>query len=118
LVNLFCWAHVRRHFVRAGDANPVQLRYWTQAWLERIRDLYAAHEDLIAAWQQAAASAPRDKAAAATRLGEAGAAWDAAVIWTVTATAQMAGLNVLTYLTVVDLRPGEVGTKHLAELTR
>jgi transposase len=22
LVNLFCWAHIRRHFVRAGDANP------------------------------------------------------------------------------------------------
>ena len=22
LVNLFCWAHVRRHFVRAGDASP------------------------------------------------------------------------------------------------
>jgi hypothetical protein len=27
LVNLFCWAHVRRHFVRAGDASPVQLKY-------------------------------------------------------------------------------------------
>ena len=24
LVNLYCWAHVRRHFVRAGDANPLQ----------------------------------------------------------------------------------------------
>ena len=23
-------AHVRRHFVRAGDANPAQLRYWTR----------------------------------------------------------------------------------------
>lgn len=22
LVNLFCWAHVRRHFVRAGDTQP------------------------------------------------------------------------------------------------
>ena len=30
LVNLFCWSHVRRHFVRAGDANPVQLKYWTR----------------------------------------------------------------------------------------
>src|SRR5216683_7787557 len=27
LVNLYCWAHVRRHFVRAGDASPVQLKY-------------------------------------------------------------------------------------------
>ena len=25
LVNLYCWAHVRRYFVRAGDANPDQL---------------------------------------------------------------------------------------------
>ena len=34
LVNLYCWAHVRRHIVRAGDANPGQLKYWTDAWLE------------------------------------------------------------------------------------
>ena len=40
LVNLYCWAHVRRHFVRAGDANSAQLKYWTDAWLDRIRDLY------------------------------------------------------------------------------
>ena len=177
LVNLFCWAHVRRHFVRAGDANPVQLKYWTEAWLERIRDLYAAHDGLMAARQDAAAPVPQEKEAAAARLDEAYAAWDtaitmidearkkqaeapglqepakkalatldrewdgliahrdyplvsldnnaaermirgpvvtrknargshngdtarnAAVIWTVTATAQMAGLNVLTWLT-------------------
>ena len=30
LVNLYCWAHIRRHLVRAGDANPVQLKYWTR----------------------------------------------------------------------------------------
>jgi transposase len=46
LVNLYCWAHIRRYFVRAGDANPAQLAYWTQAWLERIKNLYAAHEKL------------------------------------------------------------------------
>jgi transposase len=177
LVNLYCWAHIRRYFVRAGDANPTQLKYWTQAWLERIRDLYAAHDELAAAWNGAAAPAPRDKTAAAARLEKAYAAWDdaitvidtarkkqaaapglqepakkalatldrewdglaahrdypmvsldnnqaertirgpvitrknaggsrhddsarlAAVIWTVTATAQMAGLNLLTWLT-------------------
>ena len=176
LVNLYCSAHIRRHFVRAGDANPVQLKYWTEGWLERIRALYAAHGKLMAAWQDAAAPAPEDKAAAA-RLDEAYAAWDealaaigearkkqmaapglaepakkalatldrewdglaahrsypmvsldnnaaerairgpvvtrknaggsrngdtarnAALIWTVTATAQMAGLNIITYLT-------------------
>jgi hypothetical protein len=79
LVNLFCWAHVRRHFVRAGDANPVQLKYWTEAWLERIRDLYAAHDELMAAWQDAAAPAPGDGPAASTRLEEAYAAWDDAL---------------------------------------
>ncbi len=79
LVNLYCWAHVRRHFVRAGDASPVQLKYWTDAWLERIRDLYAAHGQLTAAWQGAAAPAPQEKAAAAARMEEAYEAWDAAL---------------------------------------
>lgn len=191
LVNLFCWAHVRRHFVRAGDASPVQLKYWTDAWLERIRDLYSAHEELTAAWQDAAAPGPREKTAAGTRLKDACAAWDdalavidearkkqmqapglqepakkalatldrewdglaahrdypmasldnnaaermirgpvvtrknargthngdtarnAAVIWTVTATAQMAGLNILTYLTVYLDECGRNGGKPL-----
>ena len=54
LVNLYCWAHIRRYFVRAGDANPAQLTYWTAAWLERIKGLYAAHEELTAAWNAAA----------------------------------------------------------------
>jgi hypothetical protein len=191
LVNLYCWAHVRRHFVRAGDASPVQLKYWTDAWLERIRDLYAAHGQLMAASQDAAAPAPQEKAAAAARLEDAYAAWDdaiavigearkkqaqapglqepakkalatldrewdgliahrdypmvsldnnaaermirgpvvtrknargshngdtarnAAVIWTVTATAQMAGLNILTYLTAYLDECGRNGGKPL-----
>ena len=64
--------------MRAGDGNPVQLKYWTEGWLERIRGLYAAHGKLMAAWQDAAAPAPEDKAAAA-RLDEAYAAWDEAL---------------------------------------
>jgi len=79
LVNLFCWAHIRRYFVRAGDANPAQLTYWTQAWLERIKNLYAAHEQLMAAWAAAAAPAPGQAAAAAARLDTARTAWDAAI---------------------------------------
>ena len=191
LVNLYCWAHVRRHFVRAGDANPVQLKYWADAWLERIRDLYAAHDELMAAWQDAAAPALREREAPAARLEEAHAAWDdalaildqarkkqmaapglqtpakkalatldrewdglaahrdypmvsldnntaermirgpvvtrknaggsrndesarlAAVIWTVTATIQMAGLNVLTWLTAYLDECGRNGGKPL-----
>jgi transposase len=76
LVNLFCWAHVRRHFVRAGDANPSQLKYWTAAWLERIKALYAAHEELMSAW---AGAAGQPGQATAARLGQARIAWDAAL---------------------------------------
>jgi transposase len=192
LVNLYCWAHIRRYFVRAGDADPARLTYWTAAWLERIKDLYAAHEELTAAWNGAAAPAPRDKTAAAARLDDAQAAWNAtltaidearkkqmaapglaepakkalatldrewdglaahrdypmigldnnaaermirgpvvtrknaggsrngdtarnaAVIWTVTATAQMAGLNLLTWLTAYLDECGRNGGKPLA----
>jgi transposase len=194
LVSLFCWAHVRRHFVRAGDASPVQLKYWTEAWLELIRVLYAAHEHLAAAWQENAAPAAREKEkeAAAARLETAREAWDtaitaidearrkqaqapglqepakkalatldrewdgliahrdypmldldnnraerairgpvvtrknaggsrngdsarnAATIWTVTATAQLAGLNIITYLTAYLDECGRNGGKPLA----
>jgi transposase len=192
LVNLYCWAHIRRYFVRAGDADPARLTYWTAAWLERIKGLYAAHEELTAAWDGAAAPAPRDKTAAAARLDDAQAAWNAAltaidetrkkqmaapglaepakkalatldrewdglaahrdypmigldnnaaermirgpvvtrknaggsrngdtarnaaVIWTVTATAQMAGLNLLTWLTAYLDECGRNGGKPLA----
>ena len=62
--------------MRAGDASPVQLKYWTDAWLDRIRDLYGAHDELMAAWQDAAAPAAREKAAAAARLEKAREAWD------------------------------------------
>jgi transposase len=79
LVNLWCWAHIRRYFVRAGDASPVQLKYWTQGWLELIRALYAAHDRLMAAWQENAAPAAREKDAAAVRLETARGAWDTAV---------------------------------------
>jgi len=46
---------------------------------ERIRDLYAAHGQLMTAWQQAATPAPREKTAAGARLETAYAAWDKAI---------------------------------------
>jgi transposase len=79
LVNLFCAAHVRRHFVRAGDASPAQLRHWTQGWLALFRDLYAAHDELMAAWQDAAAPPAPEKKAAVKRLQNAYAGWDRAI---------------------------------------
>jgi transposase len=60
-----------------GDASPAQLRYWAEAWLERIRDLYAAHEELMTAWNEA--TAPGHTPVAATRLDDARAAWDTAI---------------------------------------
>ena len=79
LVNLYCWAHLRRHIVRAGDANPGQLKHWTDAWLDRIRDLYHAHDELMAAWQENTAPAAREKTAAAARLEKAYRSWDDAI---------------------------------------
>ena len=52
---------MRRHFVRAGDANPDQLTLWTDGWLARIKNLYAAHDELMAAWQHAEGPVSRDK---------------------------------------------------------
>lgn len=45
---LWCWAHIRRYFVRAGDAHPY-LAPWRDAWIARIADLYLAHTALAAA---------------------------------------------------------------------
>jgi transposase len=46
--NLWCWAHIRRYFIRAGDAHP-ELAAWTAGWVERIGALYVAHTAMAAA---------------------------------------------------------------------
>lgn len=46
--NLWCWAHMRRYFWRAGEAVPT-LREWTIHWCERISALYRAHTTFNAA---------------------------------------------------------------------
>jgi transposase len=46
--NLWCWSHIRRYFIRAGDAHP-ELAAWTAGWVERIGALYAAHTAIAAA---------------------------------------------------------------------
>lgn len=45
---LWCWAHIRRYFIRAGDGDP-QLRYWADQWVARIGELYLAHRAMAAA---------------------------------------------------------------------
>ena len=39
LLLAFCWAHVRRDFVRVGKGWP-ELKAWALEWLKRIRELY------------------------------------------------------------------------------
>jgi transposase len=39
LLLAFCWAHVRRDFVRVGKGYP-ELKSWALGWLGRIRELY------------------------------------------------------------------------------
>src|ERR1700687_5359422 len=38
LILVFCWAHVRRDFVRVGKGWP-ELKSWALEWLRRIRDV-------------------------------------------------------------------------------
>ncbi len=45
---LWCWAHMRRYFLRAGAAHPQALGDWCDAWTERIAVLYRAHHALAA----------------------------------------------------------------------
>lgn len=48
LVLAFCWAHVRRDFVRVGKGWP-ELKPWALTWLRRIRDLYTANRRRLSA---------------------------------------------------------------------
>ena len=69
---------MRRHLVRAGDANPAQLGYWTEAWLERSRAFTQrtrAHGRLAGGRR----ARPAGATAAAARLEAADAAWDDAI---------------------------------------
>jgi len=47
LILAFCWAHVRRDFVRVGKGWPA-LHAWALQWLKRIRELYRLHRARLA----------------------------------------------------------------------
>jgi transposase len=53
VVLAFCWAHVRRDFIRVGKGWP-QSKSWALEWLRRIRDLYR--------WNRRRLAAKRDSA--------------------------------------------------------
>jgi transposase len=66
LILVFCWAHVRRDFVRVGKGWP-QLKSWALAWLRRIRDLYRWNRQRLANPAEPAAQAGLRQAVAAMR---------------------------------------------------
>ena len=58
VVNAWCWAHMRRYFLRAGQGDAA-LASWSQDWLARIGRLFAAHRD----WALAPAGGEAETAA-------------------------------------------------------
>src|SRR5271166_4346713 len=66
LILVFCWAHVRRDFVRVGKGWP-ELKSWALAWLRRIRDLYRWNRQRLANLADPAAQAGLQQAVAAMR---------------------------------------------------
>jgi transposase len=61
IVLAFCWAHVRRDFVKVGKNWPQQ-KEWALAWLRHIRDLYRQQRQRLTQPAGGAASAAADAA--------------------------------------------------------
>jgi transposase len=59
LVLAFCWAHVRRDFLRVGKGWP-ELKTWALEWLRRIRVLYRLNGDRLTVQKDAAAFGEAD----------------------------------------------------------
>jgi transposase len=59
LVLAFCWAHVRRDFIRVGKGWP-ELKTWALQWLRRIRVLYRLNDRRLAVQKDAAAFGEAD----------------------------------------------------------
>jgi transposase len=76
VTNLYCVAHLRRHFIRAGDANPAQLGIWLRDWLNRFRALSTAHRQLATAYR---ASLGTPGPATHAALAAASTGWDTAI---------------------------------------
>ena len=66
LTLIFCWAHVRRDFVRVGK-GWVELKPWALQWLRRIRDLYQWNRQRLAQPTDATAQARLQQAVTTMR---------------------------------------------------
>ena len=96
---LWCWAHIRRYFLRAGAAHPEALGDWCNEW-----DGLARHQDLpqLPLDNNAAERALRTPVIGRKNFYGSGARWAAhlaADVWTVTATAARHGIEPLGLLT-------------------
>ncbi|MHB8341448.1 MAG: IS66 family transposase, partial [Mycobacteriales bacterium] len=77
-VNSYCWAHIRRYFIRAGEAHGA-VKGWADAWVALIAKLFRAHRafGIAPAGSAAEAQAWREVRAVveeidATRLAQGG----------------------------------------------
>jgi transposase len=59
IVLAFCWAHVRRDFIRVGKGWP-EHKTWALQWLRSIRTLYRLNDRRLAAERGSAASRAAD----------------------------------------------------------
>ena len=59
VVLAFCWAHVRRDFIRVGKGWP-ELKTWALEWLRRIRELYRLNDRRLAVQNDEAAFTEAD----------------------------------------------------------
>ena len=57
----FCWAHVRRDFVRIRDGYP-RLRSWGDAWVTRINELFTLNDQRLAVLSDPEAFGEKDRA--------------------------------------------------------
>jgi transposase len=57
----WCWAHVRRDFVRVGKGFP-EFKDWALAWLRRIHELYRLNRERLAVQRNKAKRAKADRA--------------------------------------------------------
>ena len=51
LILAFCWAHVRRDFLKAARSWPT-LERWMFIWVEAIRELYRLNTARLEAWDK------------------------------------------------------------------
>jgi transposase len=82
LIFAFCWAHVRRDFLKAARSWP-ELEKWMCTWVEDIRELYRLNQARLEVWDETVPLAqqplafPECPQALATKLSQMQACYEA-----------------------------------------